>query len=127
MGEPHILERLSDRQRIVILLKLDGASLDEIGDFLGISRRMVRDSLTLALGKFPGLLDHRGERLTARHYRLAYLLGVLDAGGDPDELTDFLDCLVDRAVLLRARMVREEAAETLQERRRPASRCVRVS
>jgi hypothetical protein len=34
--------------------------------------------------------------------RLVYLLGVLDAGGDPLAETDYLDSLPERAVWLRS-------------------------
>lgn len=99
-----LLEHLTDRQRICVLLRVDGWSYAEIGVFLGVPHRTVRGELQAVAKAFPGLLDHRRPANSGRLMRLVYLVGVGDGGGDIEECIDYLDALPVRSSWLRSRM-----------------------
>lgn len=48
---PKLLETLSDRERTVILLRLQGATFEEIGQELGVTRERIRQNELRALDK----------------------------------------------------------------------------
>lgn len=117
-----LLETLSDRARICVLLRSDGWSYGEIAEFLSISERLVRHELEKSTEAFPGLLDHRRPENKNRLMRLVYLSGISDAGGNPEEFTEHLDGLVDRAKWLRARTIARDELVLDMKRRKEAAR-----
>ncbi len=98
-----LLMVLSDRRRIVVMLRVHGCPIEEIAAFTGITIRLVRSELGQATKEFPGLLDFQCADNRNRSMRMAHLLGASDAGAAPDQLVDLLDSLVERANWLRAR------------------------
>lgn len=117
-----LLEDLPDRRRICVMLRADGWSYEEIGEFLGIGVRLVRSELEQAANAYPDLLERRRTYNRNRLLRLVYLLGVADGGGDTSELPEYLDTLETRAEWLRMRMgVHQQLAADLAERRRAAA------
>lgn len=104
MERTTLLGSLPDRRRICIMLRADGWSYEEAGQFLGIPPRQARYEIEHAIDQFPGLLDHRRQENEGRALRLLYLLGAADAGAAIEDMPGMLDSLTERAGWLRARM-----------------------
>lgn len=56
-----LLEDLTDRRRVCVLIRIAGFSYEETAAYLSIPVRTIRHELYLAAGSFPGLLDHRSD------------------------------------------------------------------
>lgn len=87
--------RLTPRRRNVLCLRAAGYSQGQIARRLDISLGLVRkDVKAISHALIPGVTD--GAPGESKGYRLAYVLGLLDAGADPDDVPDYLQALEDR-------------------------------
>lgn len=94
MGQAPATTRLTRRRRCVLYLRAAGWDYATIAQRLGITKNLVqKDLISVNKTLIPGVTD--GPE-SAKGYRIVYVLGLLDAGVPPEEVTDYLDGLNDR-------------------------------
>lgn len=99
---------LTPRRRNVLCLRAAGYSQEQIATRLGITVGLVRkDNLAISRILLPGAPTT--QRSSGTVYRLTYVLGLLDAGIDPDEVQHYLRALEDRVGMRLAQIDRDSA------------------
>jgi hypothetical protein len=83
-------------QRRILYLCICGYNYRQVGDLLGVSARAVRRQVyEINHSVLPGIGNPHGE---SRMSRLAYTIGLLDAGVHPEDVSTFISRLEQRAI-----------------------------
>lgn len=89
---------LTPRRRNVLCLRAAGYTNEQIAERLQVSRGVVRkDVVAISRALIPGVTDYTPGDAIA--YRIVYVMGLLDAGVPPDEITDYMQALEDRVAM----------------------------
>lgn len=95
MAQEPATTRLTRRRRCVLYLRAAGWDAAMIARKLGITTGLVRkDIANVTQTLIPGVTDGPEP---AKGYRVVYVLGLLDAGVEPEDVPDYLHALEQRS------------------------------
>lgn len=111
MGYQHPKSRLTPRRKNVLALRAYGLSYREIARTLGISVEIVRKDL-LVINRIFCRTFPDGD-VSAMGYRVIYMLGLIDAGVEPDDVPDHLQALKDSVMMRVGQQIARETHAAL--------------